>query len=88
MQVQVKTERNSPSTGLGGTVLVILLKTMQERCCEDIHALHARVVHVGRPYMCYVNLMYRSTVGHQGWKCNRPFDWMTPGDLQWISGMM
>ena len=48
---------------------------------------HAGVVHV-RPYMYYVNLVYSSTVGHQGWKCNRPFDWMTPGDLQWISARM
>ena len=49
--------------------------------------LHAWVVHV-RPYMYYVNLVYSSTVGHQGWKCNRHFDWMTPGDLQWISARM
>ena len=32
--------------------------------------------------------LYSSSVGHQGWKCNKPFDWMTPGDLQWMSGMM
>ena len=68
-------------------LLYIINITNEVCCCEDICVLHARVVHVG-PYMYYVNLMYSSTVGHQGWKCSRPFDWMTPGDLQGMSGRM
>ena len=55
-----------------------------------ICGVHVRVVHA--LHLCKINLLCKlirsSTVGHQGWICNSPFDWMNPGDLQWISARM